>query len=647
MRTDSISQNIARAIREPSGVLRWLKRKFADKPRNLVATKRNVASATLAERIAEIRAAGYGRIAVFSDSASFKACGSQLPNVEQVWISGDYDDIREGARTIHAVEPNSIEGVLLVGGDVATNYRQVVRWMDVKNILVPVYWVAQNFEYCGGAAPIAADCTDADVLIFNHFPDFFGQRDPLLVRVDVFDQQDREQKWFLVRPNESIRIRLSQWLPNRRGTACVLHHCAHPRLTLGRHYRWRSTAIYKWEESIAMAHSDTDFRPPYERASTEHKIGIGSMVGGKATITLPNYDGAIGPADAKAQALKYGEIVEIERETRFRIDETNFTHDGRKATFEDFFGVRFPGVGGSFWFSFDSGNAVRARSLAANHSVRGELEPRIKRPSTGEAARFVADLTGHDIMLDPHALPVEAPTSPVEFGFEFDMNFPVLCRFDVHAFDANGQYLCVRPFEKKEPGAVYADTIVDALDLDRTKVRLLMLSPDWIAVGADPRGRGAAGNLVVRLRRTGDYDATEFQNSWRNLGFTVGSLPHWLSQERMLAGRTNLLCGIVGEATDRVAIACVNASGRKGYATDAEIVVRVVAADGTQIEGRTSVGAFCYKLVWLDEVVSGWRANLAAGFGCLIVQSLDADLNASVVTIRADRAVALQHMWGY
>ncbi len=647
MHFDMIAKNIARAIQEPSGVLRWLKRKVAGKGKGKLKAKRDVAAATLAARLAEIRAAGHSRIALYCDHNALEATKVQLQNVELVWISSNWTDLRGGAQALNDIAPDSIDGVLLVGGDVSNNYRQVLRWLEATEKLLPVYWVAQNFEYCGGAAPIAADCTEADILIFNHFPDFFGQRDPLLVKVEVFDEIESKQKWYLMRPNESIRIRISEWLPDRRGTACVLHHCAHPRLTSGRHDRWRSTAIYSWGNSIAMAHSDSGFAGATEKPLIEHKIGIGSMAEGKVAFTMPNYNESVDSTDSKAQGLVYRRVVDVDRNARLRIDEAVFSHDGRKTSFDDFFGIKCLGNGGSFWFSFDNGNDARAQSLSANHSVRGEFEPRLKRPATDEAALFAENLAEHDVMLDPHALPVEAPGSPVEFGFEFDMNFPVLLRFRIHAFADGGRYLGVQTFEKKEPGTIYADALLDALDFDRSQVGLLMLSPDWIGVGADPRGRGAAGNLVARNRRTGDYDATEFQNSWRNLGFTIDGLPHWLSQDRMLAGRTNLLCGIAAEANDRIAVVCINGSGRTTYSNSAEVVIRVVAADGSEVESRIRVDAFCHRVVWLDETIPGWRAHLGGGFGNLTIQSLDADLNANVITLRDERVVAFQHMWGY
>ncbi|MCA3262814.1 MAG: hypothetical protein ING44_12805 [Telmatospirillum sp.] len=644
---EQYAQKIARAVKDPALVLQWLDRRLSRKQQRRPKGKVNAVAASLAQRAAEIGVSGHRRMALFGDKASLAEAQKRMPTVEFVWLSSDYDDLRLGARNIHSLDPESVDAFLVAGGDVAANYRQTLRWMLGGQRVAPVYWVAAEFEFCGGTMPIASACTDADVLIFNHFAEFLGQKDPLLVRVETFDRKHKVERWFILRPNESIRVRVSDWLPKADGPVCVAHHCSHPRLTLGRHYRWRSTAVFHWNDSIAMAHSDTDFRRPDATTTTEHKIGLGTVSGGTAAITLPNYERALGHDRAKMAVLAYDRITEVERDLSVRLDETTLRIDGRATTYDDFFGAKFAGSGGSFWFVFDSGHAGREPSLSANHSVRGELVPVIKRPSTDEAAAFVAELARYDIMLDPHALPVEPAGSPVEFGFEFDMNFPVLKKFHVSAYGPGGKLVGAASFEKAAPGAIFADALLRDLGFEGKNVQMLMLSPDWIGAGADPRGRGAAGNLVVRLRATGDYDATEFQNSWRNLGFSVRSLPHWLSQDRMLAGRTNLMCGVAAERGGSVGISCINASGRRSYSEPAEVVVRVLAEDGRELEHRADLAPFSHRMIWLDEVVAGWQKHLRQGFGCVVVQSFDADINANVVVKSGDRAVALQHMWGY
>ncbi len=57
----------------------------------------------------------------------------------------------------------------------------------------------------------------------------------------------------------------------------------------------------------------------------------------------------------------------------------------------------------------------------------------------------------------------------------------------------------------------------------------------------DPQRINAFGNLVVRNKRTGDRDVTEFQSCWRNLNATIDGFPHWLHPSKGVVGRTNIV----------------------------------------------------------------------------------------------------------
>ena len=90
---------------------------------------------------------------------------------------------------------------------------------------------------------------------------------------------------------------------------------------------------------------------------------------------------------------------------------------------------------------------------------------------------------------------------------------------------------------------------------------LIVVSPDWVAMDLDPKGGGVSGNLVARHRGTHDFDVTEFQSCWRNLGIQVSEFPHWLSQDSMLNGRTNVMVGVPAGEQARPAVSLVNGSG--------------------------------------------------------------------------------------
>ncbi|MGE3149446.1 MAG: hypothetical protein AB7K04_10315, partial [Pseudorhodoplanes sp.] len=488
MSIQEFSNKIVRAVNEPALAARWLRRQIVGDPPRKPAGPRNLATATLEQRLEEIRKARHRNLVFHGDRQTLEAVKAALPGVKVMWCSGEYGDTKVGAASLADLETSSTEAFLVAGGDVAADYRQVIRWMSIHDRPLPVYWVSDRFEYCAGTLPIVADCGDADIDIFNHFSDFLGQREPLLLRVEVFDQRTTIVRWVVLRPRRCLRIKLSEWLPDREGPACVFHYCAHPTLTHGRHYRWRATGHLYWKGSAAMVHGDGDFRGA--GAMTEHKIGFGTMRGGRVVFSLPNYHRDISPEGVSVQTMQRKMISASDRRADARIDEIAFSHDGGKANYEEFFAVKFRGYGGSYWFALDQADAAGPASISVNHSVNSMIVPAPKKPASAEAEAFVADLASHNILLDPHPVPVEPEDSPIEFGFEFDINQPVLRTFDVRAHDAEGKLIGAGRYEKPGPGAVFTGQILEALGIDKNKARLLVVMPDWLRAGADPRGRG-------------------------------------------------------------------------------------------------------------------------------------------------------------
>ena len=646
MSFQELPAKMAKAVTDPVAAVRWLKRQIVSPPKKSEPALRNLVEASLQERLAEIRTSGFKRIAVHGDRQAFDDVSAALPGCELTWIGGDFTELNEGAAPLRNLDPAKAEVFLVAGGDVPANYRQVVRWLALHGKAQPVLWVSDRFEFCAGTIPIAADCSDAEVDIFNHFADFLGLREPLLIRVEAFDQSQTVTRWVVLKPRQGIRIKLSEWLPNRNGPACVFHHCAHPVLTRGRHYRWRGTGHLHWNGSSAMVHGGHDFRS-IAGATIEHKIGAGAFRHGAVVFSLPNYLEDATEETAPVETLACNNIATVKRRTDARIDELVLSHDGHRAQFGEFYGVKFKGYGESFWFGLDRGDAGQTPSLSVNHSVAAMIRPAPKAPAGPEAVAFAEQLRAQHIILDPHPLPVEPASSPVEFGFEFDMNNPILRKFNIRAYNTDGRLIREVQYTKQRTGALFARELLTELGIDANSAGLLLVSPDWIAEGCDPRNRGAAGNLVARLRVNGDYDMTEFQNCWRNVGVKVDRLPHWLSSDRMLAGRTNVLCGAAAGPNVQVAASVTNGSGDANYCEDSEVHLRVIAPDGTEIAGHTRLPAFGHRLLWLDEVTPAWREHLRQGFGTVIVQSSDADLNTNLITIRDGRTVTMQHMWGY
>ncbi len=133
------------------------------------------------------------------------------------WISSNFQDLQGGADRPSSESLARGDAVVVGGGDVPTNFRFAVRALKQAGIDKPVYWVHERFEFCGGTLAIPLEIEDADNLVFNHFEQYFAIRDPLLFRIEFLTDQARVRRYRILSPNESLIVRLSDWVPERTG----------------------------------------------------------------------------------------------------------------------------------------------------------------------------------------------------------------------------------------------------------------------------------------------------------------------------------------------------------------------------------------------------------------------------------------------
>jgi hypothetical protein len=89
-------------------------------------------------------------------------------------------------------------------------------------------------------------------------------------------------------------------------------------------------------------------------------------------------------------------------------------------------------------------------------------------------------------------------------------------------------------------------------------------------------------------------------------------------------------------------------AGWLGHRGTAHIDVTVRNLKGDPISASTQVQAFCWRAIWLDELFPDLANHLTPdGFGPVLVQCQDADLNCQLLTVNDQGAVGLQHLWGY
>ena len=597
-----------------------------------------------------LREDGARRVLVNADRALFEAMKAELPDVEFVWCSLYASDVALGAIGAAQADEASFDAIVAGGPDAAVRFRFSVRQAQRKKPDLPVHWVAQKFVFCKGVVSAPAESEEVEALVFNHFERYFAIKDPLMFRIEIYHGDEMKRLWRILKPNESVVVKVTDHFPRIEKPVAISTMVTHPYLTSGRHIRFRVCADVHWKGSFTTLHSAHEFRrDPADLVET--RVATHRVRSGAGVITVPNYErnvvanAVLGASSGAAQFVR-------PRDPALWVDEVRVELPPGK-TGAPFFDCHYNGYGGSFWFALEESNpaaGLKARgSIAGNHHVQN---PRRDLSNYGisdqERARF-EELRKQGFALEPHPVPVTHGKGLLRWGFDCDTSNPPFWNFLLYWFDGSGKLIGAMPYHKAEMGTVFADDLVKQFDHPRAKeAALLCFTPDWTKDHIQRKGFRLLADLVVEHVETGDRDVTEFQSAWRNLGTIIPDFPHWLTPAMGAIGRTNLFARARTGGGYRSAVLAINASGRLDYDTPADAEVVVYNLAGEERRGKLHIKPFSWSLEWLDTLIPGLEAHLGpGGIGALMLVSPDADLCAQVVSTNANKAVALQHLWGY
>jgi hypothetical protein len=507
-----------------------------------------------------------------------------------------------------------------------------------------VHWVGSDWEFCGGTLPIPSEAEDAEALLFNHFQHYFGIKDPLLYRIEIYHGAERKAFTRILQPNESLVIRLSDFFPKRSEAACIAAFVAHPILTRGRHYRLRVCADIFWRDSFTTLHSAHEFgRSPshkFEFRAAKETVRTGDIV-----LTIPNYERNLGE-DRGIIVVGGNGTTSVTRRPEAYIEEVKLTRNGGA---EPFFGWKYRGYGGSFWYGFEGPQALsngHKGSLSANHHVSVPIAERTDWSAGPEELAELARLRAAGFMVEPFPVPIADASDEVQYAIDFDGSNPGLKHFRIFAFAGDGKFLGEHGYEQAGLGLFRPAEILKRLGVEGAK--LAIVTPDWQAIKVRRAGYKLLSQLIVENRRTGDRDVTEFQNCWRNVGVIVPGMASFAGPAGPVFGRTNLFARTRHGGGYRTALLIVNGSGSLDYKREGTAEVTVFNTAGRAKTTGFSLPPFGWRLAWIDEVIPDLAAHLgSAGNGALLVGSKNADMNCQIVTVSDKGAVSLQHMWGY
>ncbi len=650
-----LRSEVARAVatlRSDPGLLgmklrqRWQQRRQEAVPAS-GAPRPKVASIDqdLATVVAQVRDHAVRTGVVYGDAQFRDELVAATPEVTWDWVSHRDSDVLAGA-ALPATQDIHRYDVLVVGGaDVKTEYLNALRWVERGDSVTPVLWVGQNFEYCGSTIPIPAEVEAADVYLFHHFSDFFPIKDPLLVRVTSSDARSHHERFLMMRPQETVHFTLGDLLPDREGTAVIEVRTTHPALTGNRHPRWRVWADLFWKDSLTSLHGAHDYGPDHV---CESRIPLSELRSASLVLTLPNYDHRLSNSGSEVHWMRGTNKGTFPRDGSRTIQQVNVAREPDGEVHPGFWGYRYQGHGTSYWFAFDEGSGQDRPSIRGNHEVTvAQVEHRP--PLSPERREFLESMEERGFLFWPHGLPLLDDGSDIEFGFSFEAANPQLSDFILVFFGGDGEVLGRRAIALPKSGYHYAaEVLAGFTPPDGGRAQLVLVSPDWKTMNIDPQRINACGNLVVRSKRTGDRDVTEFQSCWRNLNATIDGFPHWLHPSKGVVGRTNIVGQVRSARGLRTGVLAVNGSGNLSHSTSATVKLRLHAPDGTARTAEADIAAFTGRVLWADELFDGLDQFLGeGGYGTVLVTSADADVNCQILTCSTAGSVSLQHMWGY
>lgn len=651
-----LRSEVARAVatlRSDPGLLgmklrqRWQQRRQEAAPAPGAPARPKVASIDqdLAKVVGQVRERSMKTGVVYGDAAFRDALVAAAPEVSWDWVSHRDSDVLAGA-ALPATKDITGYDVMVVGGaDVKTAYLNALRWVERGDTVTPVFWVGQNFEFCGSTIPIPAEAESADIYLFHHFADFFPIKDPLLVRVTSSDSRSHHERFLMMRPQETVRFTLDELLPDRAGTAVVEVRTTHPALTGNRHPRWRVWADVFWKDSLTSLHGAHDYGPDHV---CESRIPLSELRSASLVLTLPNYDHRLSDSDSEVHWARGGAKGTFPRDGSRTIEQINVPRETRPEQQNGFWGYRYQGHGTSYWYAFDEGTGQDRPSIRGNHEVTvAQVEHRP--PLAADRREFLEAMEERGFLFWPHGLPLLDDDSDIEFGFSFEAANPQLTDFILVFFDGDGKNLGRRSISLPKAGYHYAAELLAGFQAPAgSRPALVLVSPDWKSTNTDPQRINACGNLVIRNKRTGDRDVTEFQSCWRNLNATIDGFPHWLHPSKGVVGRTNIVGHVRTARALRTGVLAVNGAGNLSHSMTATVKVRLFAPTGESRTAEAQITPFTGTVLWVDELFDGLEQFLGeGGYGTILVTSADADVNCQILTCSKGGSVSLQHMWGY
>ncbi|WP_374380616.1 hypothetical protein, partial [Dongia sp.] len=354
---------------------------------------------------ARLEGIGAKHVFLHGDAASLAAAKSELPGLAINWISHAAPDQEAGAKHPEDLAWSGADAVICAGSDLPARYRQSLRLMAATDTTKPVFWVGDGFEYCGGTLSAPAEADEVEGLLYNHFLEFFGVKDTMQFRIEIYHGPEVVRYYRILEPNQSHVIRLSDHIKTRKHAVSLAAFVEHPVLTRDRHYRLRLCADVFWKDSLTTLHSAHEFNRSPDRL-VEFRAPAWLVRDGALALTLPNFDRRA-KAEHPVELSAGGVSSNSPRDTSLYIDQSVIR---RGNVGEDqMLGWRYRGFGGSNWFVLENEGAVaqgHRANIAGNHHASCPIIDRDDLQADASEIERFRRVEEAGFVLEPHPVPI-------------------------------------------------------------------------------------------------------------------------------------------------------------------------------------------------------------------------------------------------